>query len=121
MLPGSRGHIDFGEQFPYDPEKAKALLDPDTMAWASETRAEHNTISHDDVLVDVLIDRMNEAGTEEAFLQARHDVQGHIAVDMMTTRVTSLTFLQAAHASVKGYEHWHRFMIRFETTRLDEP
>jgi hypothetical protein len=39
----------------------------------------------------------------------------------MTTRVTSLTFLQAAHASVKGYEHWHRFMIRFETTRLDEP
>ena len=24
--PGSRGHIDFGEQFPYDPEKAKALL-----------------------------------------------------------------------------------------------
>jgi ABC-type transport system substrate-binding protein len=24
--PGSRGHLDFGEQFPYDPEKAKALL-----------------------------------------------------------------------------------------------
>jgi peptide/nickel transport system substrate-binding protein len=24
--PGSRGHIDFGEQFPYDLEKAKALL-----------------------------------------------------------------------------------------------
>jgi ABC-type transport system substrate-binding protein len=24
--PGSRGHIDFGEQFPYDPEKARALL-----------------------------------------------------------------------------------------------
>jgi peptide/nickel transport system substrate-binding protein len=23
--PGSRGHIDFGGQFPYDPEKAKAL------------------------------------------------------------------------------------------------
>jgi peptide/nickel transport system substrate-binding protein len=23
---GSRGHIDFGEQFPYDPEKARALL-----------------------------------------------------------------------------------------------
>ena len=39
----------------------------------------------------------------------------------MTTRVTSLTFLQAARASVKGYEHWHRFMIRFETTWLDEP
>jgi len=24
--PGSRGDIDFGEQFPYDPEKSKALL-----------------------------------------------------------------------------------------------
>jgi ABC-type transport system substrate-binding protein len=24
--PGSRGHIDFGEQFPYDPARAKALL-----------------------------------------------------------------------------------------------
>jgi len=24
--PGSRGHMDFGEQFPYDPEKARALL-----------------------------------------------------------------------------------------------
>lgn len=24
--PGSRGHLDFGEQFPYDPEKARALL-----------------------------------------------------------------------------------------------
>jgi hypothetical protein len=86
MLPGSRGHIDFGEQFPYDPEKAKALLDPDTMARASDPRAGHHTISHDDAPVDVLID-----------------------------------FLQAARASVKGYEHLHRFMIRFETTRLDKP
>jgi ABC-type transport system substrate-binding protein len=24
--PGSHGHLDFGEQFPYDPEKARALL-----------------------------------------------------------------------------------------------
>jgi peptide/nickel transport system substrate-binding protein len=24
--PGSQGHLDFGEQFPYDPEKARALL-----------------------------------------------------------------------------------------------
>jgi ABC-type transport system substrate-binding protein len=24
--PGSQGHLDFGEQFPYDPEKALALL-----------------------------------------------------------------------------------------------
>jgi hypothetical protein len=39
----------------------------------------------------------------------------------MTTRVTSLTFLQAARASAQGCEPWHRFMIRFETTWLDEP
>jgi peptide/nickel transport system substrate-binding protein len=26
VAPGSRGHIDFGDQFPYHPEKAKALL-----------------------------------------------------------------------------------------------
>jgi peptide/nickel transport system substrate-binding protein len=26
VAPGARGHIDFGDQFPYDPEKAKALL-----------------------------------------------------------------------------------------------
>jgi hypothetical protein len=84
-------------------------------------RAGNNTISHDDAAVDVLIDRMKEAGTEEAFLQAWDDFQGHIAEDMMTTRVTSLTFLQAAPASVKGYEHAHRFMIRFETTWLDKP
>jgi hypothetical protein len=39
----------------------------------------------------------------------------------MATRVTSLTFLQAARVSVKGYEHWHRFMIRLETTWLGKP
>jgi ABC-type transport system substrate-binding protein len=141
--PGSRGHIDFGEQFPYDPEKAKALLkeagfdgknplryaimthgaeaalpmiatitkpqyaklgvevtvdvidgpiflrrltrdrdweqtvnligaalDLYTIDRAIDTRAGNNTIDHDDTQVDVLIDRMKEAGTEEAFLQA---------------------------------------------------
>jgi peptide/nickel transport system substrate-binding protein len=141
--PGSRGHIDFGEQFPYDLEKAKALLkeagfdqknplrnaimthgaegalptiatimktqyaklgvevtvdvidrpiflrrltrdrdweqtvnlagaalDPYTIARAIDTRAGNNTINHDDAQVDVLIDRMRKAGTEEAFLQA---------------------------------------------------
>jgi ABC-type transport system substrate-binding protein len=26
VAPGSRGHIDFGDQFPYNPEKARALL-----------------------------------------------------------------------------------------------
>jgi hypothetical protein len=120
-LPGRRAHIDFGEQFPYDPEKAEALLEPDTMARASDTRAGHHTVSHDDAPVEVLIDRMNEAGTAEAFFQARDDFQGHIAEDMMITRVTSLTSLQAARASAQGYEHWHRFMIRSETTWLDKP
>jgi len=192
--PGSRGHIDFGEQFPYDPEKAKALLkeagfdqknplryaimthgaeaalptiatimktqyaklgvevtvdvidrpiflrrltrdrdweqtvnltgaalDPYTIARAIDTRAGNNTINHDDTQVDVLIDRMKEAGTEEAFLQAGYDFQGYIAENMMTTSVTSLLFLQAARASVKGYEHLHGFKIRFETTWLDRP
>jgi hypothetical protein len=40
---------------------------------------------------------------------------------MMTTSITSLPFLQAARASVKGYEHLHGFKIRFETTWLDKP
>jgi ABC-type transport system substrate-binding protein len=135
---GGRGHIDFGEQFPYDPEKAKALLkeaggdqkntlghtimthstgaalpsvatimrtphaelgvevtvavvdrpivlrrltkdrdweqtvnltaafDPYSIARAIDTRAGNNTINHDDKQVDVLIDRMREARTEDA-------------------------------------------------------
>jgi hypothetical protein len=69
----------------------------------------------------VLIDRMKEAGTQEDFLQAGYDFQGYIAENMMTTSVTSLPFLQAARASVKGYEHLHGFKIRFETTWLDKP
>jgi hypothetical protein len=59
-------------------------------------RAGNNTINHDDAQAAVLIDRMKEAGTEQAFLQA-------------------------AHASVKGYAHRHSFKIRFETTWLDKP
>jgi len=192
--PGSRGHIDFGEQFPYDPETAKALLKeagfdqknplryaimthgaegalptiatlmktqyaklgvevtvdvinrPIFLRWltrdrdweqmlnltgaaldlymiarAIDTRAGNNTINYDDTQVDVLIDRMREAGTEEAFLQAGYDFQGYIAENMMITSVTSLPFLQAARASVKGYEPLHGFKIRFETTWLDRP
>jgi peptide/nickel transport system substrate-binding protein len=192
--PGSRGHIDFGEQFPYDPNQAKALLkeagydeknplryaimthgaeaalptiatimktqyaklgvevtveiidrpiflrrltknrdweqtvnltgaalDPYTISRAIDTRAGNNTINHDDRHVDTLIDRMREAGTEEAFLQAGYDFQRYIAENMMTTSVTSLPFLQAARTSVKGYEHLHGFKIRFETIWLDKP
>jgi ABC-type transport system substrate-binding protein len=49
---------------------AGAALDPYTIARAIDTRAGNNTINHDDAQVDVLIDRMRKAGTEEAFLQA---------------------------------------------------
>jgi peptide/nickel transport system substrate-binding protein len=192
--PGSRGHIDFGEQFPYDPEKAEALLkaagfdqknplryaimthgaeaalpsiatiiksqyakfgvevtvdvidrpiflrwltrdrdweqtvngtgaalDPHTIDRAIDTRAGNNTINHVDTQLDVLIDRMKEAGTDEAFFQAGYDFQGSITENMMTTSVASLPFLQAARASVKGYEHLHGFKIRFENTWLDKP
>jgi hypothetical protein len=71
--------------------------------------------------VDVFIDRMKEAATEEAFLQAGYDFQQYLADNMMTTSVTSLPFLQAARTSVKGYEHLHGFKIRFETTWLEKP
>jgi hypothetical protein len=96
-------------------------LDLYTIARAIDTRAGNNTINHDNTQVDVLIDRMREAGTEEAFLQAGYDFQGYIAENMMTTSVTSLPFLQAARASVKGYEPLHGFKIHFETTWLNRP
>ena len=41
-----------------------------TIDRAIDTWAGNNTIDHDDTQVDVLIDRMQEAGTEEAFFQA---------------------------------------------------
>jgi ABC-type transport system substrate-binding protein len=192
--PWSRGHIDFGEQFPYDPEEAKALLkearfdqknplrysirthgaeaalptiatimktqyaklgvevtgevidrpiflrrltrdrdweqtvnltgvvlDPYTIARAIDIRAGNKTINRDDKHVDVLIDRMKEAGTEEAFLQAGYDFQQYLAEHMMPTSVTSLPFLRAARTSVQGYEHLHGFEIGLETTWLEKP
>jgi ABC-type transport system substrate-binding protein len=98
-----------------------AVLAPYTIARAIDTRAGNNTINHDNTQVDALIDRMREVGTEEAFLQAGYDFQGYIVENMMTTSVTSLPFLQAARASVKGYEPLHGFKIRFETTWLNRP
>jgi peptide/nickel transport system substrate-binding protein len=191
---GSKDHIDFGEQYPYDPDKAKALLkeagydeknplrytimthaaepalptvatimktqlakigvevtvevidrpiflrrltkdrdwdqvvnltgaafDPYSISRAIDTRAGNNTINHQDKQVDVLIDRMKEASTEEAFRAAGHDFQRYVAENMLVTSVTSVPFLQAARANVKGYEHLHGFKIRFETTWLDKP
>ncbi len=191
---GSKGHLDFGEQYPYDPEKAKALLkeagyderhplryilmthggeaalptiatimntqyaklgvevtvevidrpifvrrymkdrdweqlvsmtpatfDAYTIARAIDTRAGNNVINHADTQVDALIDRMQEARTEEAFLQAGYDFQRYVADHMLATSVASVPFLQAARTSVKGYEQLHGYKIRFETTWLEKP
>jgi ABC-type transport system substrate-binding protein len=96
-------------------------LDPYTLAQAIDTRAGNHTITHDDKQVDVLIDRMKEAGTEEAFLQAGYDFQQYLAEPMMTTSVTSLPFLQAGRTSVQGYEHLRGFEMRFETSWLEKP
>ncbi len=78
------------------------------------------TMNHQDTHVDALIDRMQEASTEEAYRQAGYDFQRYVAETMLVTSVTSLPFLQAARTHVKGYEHLHGFKIRFETTWLDK-
>jgi hypothetical protein len=36
------------------------------------------------------------------------------------TIVASVPFQQAACTFVKGYEHWHGYKIRFETTWLEK-
>jgi ABC-type transport system substrate-binding protein len=191
---GSKGHIDFKEQFPYDPDQAKALLkeagydernplrytimthsaeaalptiatilktqyaelgvdvtvevldrpiflrrwmrdrdwdqilslsgaafDPYSISRVLDTRAGNNTLNHDDKQVDAYIDRMKEAATEAALLQAGYDFQRYIMDQMMTCGIASLPFLQAARTDVKGYVHLHGYKIRFETTWLDKP
>jgi len=190
---GVKDHIDFGEHYPYDPEKAKALLkeagydaknslrfsimahaaeaslptvatilktqyvklgvevtvevidrpiylrrltrdrdwelsliftgvilDAYSISRALDTRAGNNTLDHQDMHVDALIDRMKEAATEEAFRQAGHDLQHYIAEHMMIASIASVPFLQAARPHVKGYEHLHGFKSQFETTWLDK-
>jgi peptide/nickel transport system substrate-binding protein len=191
---GARGHIDFGEQFPYDPTKAKALLkeagyderhplrytimthsaeaalptiatilktqyaklgvdvtvevldrpiflrrwqrdrdwdqilgvsgaafDSYQLSRVLDTRAGNNTLNHDDTQVDALIDRMKEAPTEEALLQAGYDFQRYVTERMMTCGIASLPFVQAARPEVKGYVHLHGYKVRFETIWLDKP
>jgi peptide/nickel transport system substrate-binding protein len=191
---GSRDHLDFGEQFPYDPDKAKALLkdagydaqhplrytimthgaeaalptiatilktqlanigvavtveiidrpiylrrlttdrdwdqsvglasaawDPYTISWVMDSRAGVNVTNHADPHMDVLIDHMKEAATEETFRQAGYNFQRYVAEHMMITSIASVPFLQAARTAVKGYEHLHGFKIRFETTWLEKP
>jgi ABC-type transport system substrate-binding protein len=191
--PGSRGHIDFGDQFAYDPVKAKALLqeagfdernplrytimthgaeaalptiatimktqyaklgveatvevidrpiflrrlvtdrdwdqvlnfsgaalDTYSATRLIDTRAGNNTSNHDDKQVDALIDRLKEAATEEAYLQAGYDLQRYVTEQMLYQSVTTLPFLQATRTYVKGYENLHGYKIRFETTWLDK-
>ena len=162
MPPRSRGHLDFGEQFPYDPEKARALLkeagcnaqnpllytlmthgaeaslpiiatvmktqlaqsavevtvevldrpiflrrvtrdrnwdqflanaaatiNPYTISQGIDRRAGNNAINHADRQVEALIDRMREAATEEAYLQAGYDFQRYVVENMMSTSVSS--------------------------------
>jgi ABC-type transport system substrate-binding protein len=191
---GGKGHIDFEEQFPYDPNRAKALLkeagydeqnplrytlmthsaeaalptiatilktqyaklgvdltvevldrpiflrrwqrdrdwdqilsvsgaafDSYQLSRVLDTRAGNNTLNHDDKQVDALIDRMKEAPTEAALLQAGYDFQRYVTESMMTCGLASLPFLQAARTDVKGYVHLHGYRVRFETTWLDKP
>jgi ABC-type transport system substrate-binding protein len=190
--PGSWGHIDVGDQFPYAPEQAKALLreagygaerplrytltipaanellatvatilqaqyaqlgvqvaveslerprflrrvardrDWDQLLQVSgeafdleaaikviDTRAGHNTPNHQDGQVQVLIDRLREAATEEAYGRAGHDLQRYVTEHMLYPSVTTLPVIQAARASVRGYAPGDP--IRFETTWLDRP
>jgi ABC-type transport system substrate-binding protein len=192
VAPGSRGHIDFGDQFPYNPEKAKALLKEagydaenplrytlmthgaeaalpaaatimktqyaklgvevtveiidrpiflqrltrtrdwdqlvnfsggafDTYALTRliDTRAGNNNPNHQDKHVDALIDRLREATTEEAYLQAGHDLQRYVTENMLYQSVTTLPFTRAAHNYVKGYGSFYAYN-RFESTWLDK-
>ena len=70
-----------------------------------DTRAGNNSSNHQDTHVDALIDRLREATTEEAFLQAGYDLQRYVTENMLYQSVTTLPFTQAARAYVKGYEN----------------
>jgi ABC-type transport system substrate-binding protein len=191
---GGKGHIDFEEQFPYDPNQARALLkeagydetnplrytimthsaeaalptiatimktqyakfgvdvtvevldrpiflrrwqrdrdwdqimgisgaafDSYQLSRVLDTRAGNNTLNHDDKQVDALIDRMKEAPTQEALLQAGHDFQRYVTGIMLTCGIASLPFLQAARTEVQGYEYLHGYKVRFDTTWLAKP
>jgi hypothetical protein len=56
---------------------------------------------------DALIDRMKEAPTAAALLQAGYDFPWYVTDSMMTCGIASLPFLQAARFNVKGYVHLH--------------
>ena len=73
-----------------------------------------------DMHVDELIDRLREAATDEAYLKAGHDLQRYVVAETMIYQsLTTLPFIQAARAQVKGYEQLNGFKVRFETMWLD--
>jgi ABC-type transport system substrate-binding protein len=92
---------------------------PFTLARLIDTRAGNNTSNHQDKHVDALIDRLREAATEEAYLQAGYDLQRYVTENMLYQSVTSLPFTQAARTFVKGYGAFYAYN-RFETTWLDK-
>jgi ABC-type transport system substrate-binding protein len=191
--PGGMDHIDFGEIFPYDPDKAKALLkeagydeknplrytimthgaeaalptiatiiktqlakigvevtvevidrpiflrrqnrdrdwdqnlnfsgavlDTYTVSRLIDTRAGANTPNHMDKHVDELIDRIREAATDAEYVKAGQELQRYVVAETMIYQsLTTLPFIQAARANVKGYEQLNGFKIRFETMWLE--
>jgi ABC-type transport system substrate-binding protein len=98
-----------------------AAFDSYQLSRVLDTRAGNNTLNHDDQQVDALVDRMKEAPTEAALLQAGYDFQRYVTESMLTCGIASLPFLQAARTDVKGYVHLHGYKVRFETTWLDRP
>jgi ABC-type transport system substrate-binding protein len=85
-----------------------------------DTRAGNNNSNHQDKHVDVLIDRLREATTEEAFLRAGYELQRYVTENMLFQSVTTLPFTQAMRTYVKGYENLYGYKIRFETTWLEK-
>jgi hypothetical protein len=98
-----------------------AAFDPYQLSRVLDTRAGNHTLNPDDTQVDVLIDRMKEAPTDAALLQAGYDFQRYVTGSMMTCGIASLPFWQAARTYAKGYVHLHGYKVRFETTWLEKP
>jgi hypothetical protein len=71
---------------------------------ADRYTSRNTTINDDDTHVDVLINYMQGAWTEEAYRQAGHDFQRHVVENLLVMSVGSVSLLQAARASVVGYE-----------------
>jgi hypothetical protein len=98
-----------------------AAFDSYQLSSVLDSRAGNNTLNHDDKQVDALIDRMKEAPTGAALLQAGYDFQRYVTGSMMTCGIASLPFLQAARTDVKGYVYLHGYKVRFDMTWLDKP